>query len=59
MLTKPKQGKQFQVLCIKLMNCEGNYIDEVKKIKTHPECLPKAEDNIDDIDNDILQQIMA
>ena len=58
-LTKPKHGKQFHVLWAKLMSCEENYNDEVERIKMHPDCLSKEEDNIENINNDTLQQIMA
>ena len=59
MFTNPKQGKQVQVLCASLMNCDKNYNDEVEKIKTHPDCLPKAKYDIEDTDNNMLQQIGA
>ena len=51
LLTKPKQGKQFHLLQTQLMICKENYNNEVERMRTHPDCLPMEEINIEDIDS--------
>ena len=40
-LNKPKQGKDFCIDCIQLMNVPVDYDDEVKQKRTNPRLLPR------------------
>ena len=44
MLTKPKQGKAFQVFRGQLMNVAEDYDNKIEHFNTHPDLLPPADD---------------
>ena len=45
-LTKPKQGKGFCIDRSRIMNCDEDYDDDMERLRTDPQMLPKQETTI-------------